>query len=295
MLDEIKIPENKQTKLGSALNVLNTMCDVRTSEVDLPILRTSCEITPLTGSEDLTLKTLRASGSTFVRNFNKLIYDHTKFKNIEFESFEDFQNNLTPPDKSMLVFGLLDSTFKTLPEKVITCPHCKKSDTYHFHPSDIVHSDTFTKEWTHPMDYTVSSEVSPGVTLFYGMPTEKDKLSIIDSKSNGQLRKNLEDEDDILNNVDVVGMYIKKIEIRKGKEVITLTDKKEEIIPLLNDCPFELKLKIIEDETISQFTDYVPNYYLNIVCKDGLCAKEFKWDNINPENDFFRKALSIYN
>ena len=59
--------------------------------------------------------------------------------------------------------------------------------------------------------------------------------------------------------------------------------------------PLDLQVKLIDDPTVDSLTEYNPYYYLKIKCGAPACQHEFKWDDINPENDFFRKALSLYN
>jgi len=300
MLNEIKIPVSK----SDAISALNLLAGTREVEVELPILRTKARVTPILGGEELKLHTMRTSGKAFIKEFNKLLFNHCTFDGVQFEGVEDFERNLSPADKSMLVYALLDSTFTKLPEKVITCPSCGQVDNHSPKPSDIFHTDSIKKVWDHSeefVDFEIESKIIPGLTVFYGIPTEEDSLKIIESKENSDLRNSVSENDNILNSLEVFSIYIKKIIIanptKEDKEnCIILTDKTSEIIPTIQDMPLDLKSKLLEDETINQFADYVPSFYLNINCSNLNCElKTFKWDNINPEQDFFRKALSVYN
>ena len=306
MLDEIQIPgstpeqdEKIVSALDGALSALATLAGTRTVEVDLPILKVKAYVKPVNGSEELRLRTMKASGAAFIKSFNKVIFEHVNFEGIKFDDFEDFQNNLSPADKNILVYALLDSTFTKLPEKIITCPSCGQVDTHNPEPSKIFHSDSISKVWEHEeesSEYMVKSTIVDGFDVMYAMPSETDRLLVIESKENSELRDELEETDDILSPIELFSVYIKQINIKQGDTLFELTDKVKEILPLLKDMPMELKSKLLSDETVSEFIDYNPKFYLNITCSNIACKqKEFKWDNINPEQDFFLKALSVYN
>lgn len=309
MLDEIILPENKviqvdATPMSAALAALSNLAGTRTVEIELPLLMTKAFVKPVTGSEELRLRTMKATGATFIESFNKVLYEHVTFDKLKFDNFEDFNSHLTPPDKALLVYALLDSTFKLLPEKLVTCPECGQVDNITVPPSDMLHNDTLNTKWTHKKDftdYTIKSEVIPGFTVYYKMPNESDRIKLLRTKNNDKMRKELESTGDILNNIELFSAYVSKLEIVDGvkedkKPVIVLTDLITEILPTLTGMPLELQSTILEDLSIKEFADFTPNFYLNIHCSSPTCSKpDFKWDNINPEQDFFLKALSVYN
>ena len=305
MLDEIIIPESgviQETPVTSALSALSDLAGTRMVEIDLPLLMTKAFVKPVTGSEELRLRTMKATGAAFIESFNRVLFEHVTFDSLKFESFEDFNSHLTPPDKSLLVYALLDSTFKKLPEKLITCPACGQVDTITMEPSEIIHSDTLTEVWKHKKDftdYTIKSEIIPGFTAFYKMPCEADRISILKTKSNEKMRKDIDNTGDILSNIELFAAYISKLEIKDDSQEsgkIVLTDLITEILPTLVDMPLELQATILEDVKIEEFSKFTPKFYLNIRCSSPTCEKpDYKWDRINPEQDFFLKALSVYN
>ena len=181
----------------------------------------------------------------------------------------------------------------------IACPKCGKSDTYAFSPEQLVHPDTYPKVWDKEEDarhYEVTNELVPGVFITYGMPYEGLKLEVLSSNSSEDMRNNLEKHKDVLNLVDFMALYIRKMVIKsEGSEDIVMTDMKEDILPTVKNMPLDLQVKLIDDSTIDVFTEYNPYYYINIDCGNPACNHKFKWDDIKPENDFFRKALSLYN
>ncbi len=288
----------KVSKAGEALNVLSMLSSARKTEVYLPILKIKCIMTPFVGAEDLYLQTLKISGAMFHRYVDELVYNHAEFINVTFESFDDFLDNISPIDKQVMMTGLLQATFNELPEKIITCPKCGKPDTYSFSPDHMIHADSYPKVWDKEVDarhYEVTGELIPGVTITYGMPYEKSKLDVLTTVSSAAMRDNLEKHKDVLNLIDFMALYIRKMVIVNGDSTIVLTDLVEDILPTIKNMPLDLQVKLIDDETINVFTEYNPYYYFDITCGHPGCGHTFKWDDIKPENDFFRKALSLYN
>ncbi len=296
MLDDIVAPK---TGSSNAIAALALLAGTREVEVDLPILQTKATVTPVTGAEDLVQKTMRTSGSKFIKAFNELLYNHTSFDSLQFSSADDFINHLTPPDKALLVYALLDSTFTKLPEKVITCPSCGTKNTYELPPSELVHEDTIGKGWDESADfdkYEIESVIIDGFKVVYKMPTEADRMQILLEKETSEMRDSVENNNDILNTLEMFCVYIKRLEIQTGNELLVLENKIKDIIPTIKGMPLELQSKLLEDTTVKPLVDYSPNFYLNIQCDNIHCESPvFKWENVNPEQDFFRKALSVYN
>lgn len=294
MLDDLKLPQAMQ-----AISALQVLAGTRSVEIELPILKTTVTVTPINGSEDLRLRTMRSSGATFIKAFNTLLFEHSTFKDIKFSGLHDFQAHLTPPDKAMLVYALLAATFSKLPEKVITCPACKQTHNYSFAPNAMLQADTITRTWDMSEDFTdylIESEIVPGFKVFYSMPTEMDRLAILEAKSNSEMRDSVDTDNDVLSAIELFCIYIKKIEIKNGDETITLTDKLFDVIPTIKGMPLDLQTTLLDDLSVAPLVEFNPNFYLKIYCQNKDCGKpEFTWSNVNPEQDFFRKALSVYN
>lgn len=294
MFEDLKLPQAKK-----AINALNLLAGTRSVEVDLPILGTKAVVTPISGSEDLKLRTMKASGSSFIKTFNSLLFEHTTFDAVKFADVDDFQMHLTPPDKAVLVYALLDATFTKLPEKIITCPACGDTESYTFTPGQMIHGDSIIKKWELKeefTDYTIRSEIIPGFAVYYSMPTEADRIIILDEKANSDMRENITDNGDVLSALELFCIYIKKIEIVTEEETLVLTDKLNDIIPTIKGMPIDLQTSLLDDVSVAPLVEYAPKFYLNVHCTNPECkSPEFKWTDISPEQDFFRKALSIYN
>ncbi len=86
------------------------------------------------------------------------------------------------------------------------------------------------------------------------------------------------------------------LEIKNEEDDIILTDKINDIIPTIKKMPLDLQSRLLDDSSVAPLVEYTPNFYLNIQCPNVGCElKQFKWEGVNPEQDFFRKALSVYN
>jgi len=290
---------SEKTKINRAIDNLGKLANVNSVEVKLPILKTSAIISPLSGTDDLLQKTVKASGYQFLKLFNELLYKNSKFTDLEFESQIDFENHLTTPDKNILIYGLLDATYTTLPEKLITCPHCEKQDEYILKPSDMIQKDTFSKQWEKEKDFKEFEkvvEIVPGFKIVYQMATENKKIDIVKSKRNSELQQNIKEGGSILNNIELIAMYTKRLEIKdtEEKDGILKIEETDKILEVLNSAPPEIKIKVIETDNIDEFFEYNPNFYMKLKCKNDECLKDFDWFDINPELDFFRKSVSIY-
>ena len=307
-LGNINIPNDKPTQspeldamtppFMKALTALDKLSTVKKIELYLPILKTDVVVEPYIGAEDLDLKSMQTSGVEYVDAFNKLLFRKCTFKDIAFKNYEDFIKNVTPVDKTLLVYGLLAATFSKLPEKTIGCPKCNKQEVYDmFSPSDMYHpEDIIEKEWTYSSvdDFLIQSKILDGFDIEYKMPTESDKLQILSFKDNASLRNTLKEENDVFTPMEMIALYINKMTIKDGDSEIVLTDKIKDILPTLKKMPLDLKTGILEDGSIELFSDYMPNFYLKCKCQNPECGHDFIWAEVNPEQDFFRKAIFVY-
>ena len=286
----------KTTGIQNALMSLSKLAKVNSVEIDLPMLQCSAVVQPITGADDLLQRTLKASGYQFIKLFNKLLFTNTTFEGIAFEDLEDFEKHLSAPDKALLVYALLSATYTTLPEKMITCPHCDKKSDYTLQPSDMIQKDTLTKEWEHDVsfdEYTVTREIVEGFSIDFKMQTEESKLELIKNKTNKDMQDNVNQNGQLLTNIELISLYIDKLIIDDGNDSKEYS-KVADILEIISNMPPELQSKLIEDNTVENFLDYNPNFYMKIKCKNNVCGKVFDWFDINPENDFFRKSVSIY-
>jgi hypothetical protein len=284
----------------TALNALDALCEWRQTEVDLPLLKTKVLVKPIKGLEELNIKSLKASGETFIKAFDEILFAHTDFQGkIKFKDINDFMAHLGSADKTMLTYGLLFATYPDLGEREFECPYCNKKQIHNIRPDELLHKDSLPKKWDKKMLFTDFKEtlvIAPGFEIEMGFQTEKDSLDVLSIKDDKELRQNLEDYNDLFETLSVFIMFIKSVTIsNKDGVVIKLTKLKEEIYPFIMGLKNIVLLeKLIE--TISGYeglAQYQPKFYASKMCKNVNCGKEFKWP-VNPEIEFFRKASSFY-
>jgi len=285
-------PEVKKSEVESLLEDLNDLSGINATEVELPILGCTAIVTPIKGSDEVLTKTLKASGYQFISLFNSLIYNHTRFEGLAFDNVEDFQNHITAPDKMVLVFALLSATYTTLPATVLECPHCGEQQEYHFKPSDMLHSDTLVKKWDKEVaveDYEIEHKVYDKFIVYYKMQTEASRLALVKNKSTKELQDQVKANNSLISSSDLISMYVTKMVIKDK----VITDK-EQIREILEKASPDIRAKLIEENKIEEFFQYIPNFYFNIKCRNDNCLKDFKYKEVDPETEFFRKSVSIY-
>lgn len=283
-------------KYMEAAEATAALTKLRNLEVELPLLKTKAVVSPLMNIDDAQLKSLYSTGSTFLQTFNRILYHHTQFVDIEFGSFEDFQEHLNPADKSMLVYALLTCSFTELSEKEFKCPKCKDSFIKALIPSEMYAYHSQPKKWQFKDDflnYSKTIKVTPWLEIDYKMPTEMDKLKMMDNFSEEELRKNYSETGTIMNNLASLSFHIREVRIKpENGEVITLTDQVRDIYPWLGTIPIDLKTKVIKTNEIKTFEPFMPTFEYNLEC--DKCSNGFKWEGVDPEEDFFRQILFIY-
>jgi len=308
MMDIIKEKETQQSKAQESNSLLNmgpkymtaidnmlSIADVRSIETELPILKTSVEISPLTGQEEQALKSASVSPEGFLKKVDELLFGHSKFKDIEFKSYHEFLANLYPPDKSVMMWALLTASYMVLPTMEKKCGSCSKTFIIDGKPGDIIHEDSITKSWDKnipPSEYTEAQTVLNGTLTFeIGMPSEKDKLIITKLIKPNQAKDNLESEGDILSYNNNLAFFSKAIAVESpGTEKIVMTDTIGDIYPFLENLPPKITDAIKSGIDLSIFDDLMPKFYLNTKCDH--CGHD-ESINVDPEISFFRKAISL--
>jgi hypothetical protein len=280
-------------KYMDALSQIEAIADIRSLETQLPVLKVKAEVAPLSSAEEVTLKSLAVTPDTFVHKVNEILFKHTTFKDLDFRSYKEFLSNLFPPDKAMLMWALLTATYITLPTFEKVCESCKSKYLIDASPADLIHEDSITKIWNEdesPATYTITQDVLNGYMVFeIGMPSEKDKLTIMKLIQPNQIQENIEATGEMFSFVDGFVFFIKSIIVGTGADKIILTDLVQDIYPFMKNLPPKIIDEIQSKVNINQFDDYMPNFYLNATCTN--CGHKEKIENIDPELQFFRKSI----
>ena len=252
------------------------------------------EMEPLTGKDDLTIKTSKTSIIAFNRMMNKFLFNRGIYHGIEFSNLDDFESKITTQDKEILVALLLDASYTKLPKRTAYCPECGELTEYDLTIADIF-SNPATKipvwDYDEPVYEKIFSE-----TMFDGVltvnvkaPTEAKKNSIYDSMTIDNIRKNLIEKGDMMDSTDTLMMFIDSLVIKHGKETFELKNPVTEVRPYLDNAPLEIH-DAINDYINETFNKYIVDFKAPVVC--DKCGHKFD-QSISPESEFFRKAFSI--
>jgi len=283
-------------KYMQAMEATAALTKLRNIEVELPLLKTKAIVTPLMNIDDAQLKSLYSTGATFLTTFNRILFEHVTFSDIKFESFDDFQMHLNPADKSLLVYALLTCSFTELAEKEFTCPNCNKTYVKALDPSSMYKVDAQPKKWQFKEDfltYSKTVKINDWLQIDYKMPNELDKLKLVALFNEQEMKDNVQDNGGILNNMAMLALYIREVRIKgENEEPIILNDIMTEIYPWLNSTPIDLKTKIIKTNETKLFDPFMPKFEYKLVCDH--CKDQHTWEGVDPEEDFFRQILFIY-
>lgn len=295
------IPNIAQPKFMEALAFVNDIGNVRNLEIDLPILLRKAIIRPMEGIDDTHLKTLYTSGTQFIKNFNMIIFKNLRNENgdLLFKSVDEMNSKLTEYDKSMIVFGLLASSFDRLQERASICPECGEKQIHEFIPEEMFHPEEM-KVWdkrVDPLDYEIKKELhkdqNTTINITFKIPTEKDKIDLF-SISKINTRKIEDNKGLIFTTLEYIMQYIKSIEFINASKSILLTDLVTEIYPFVAGSNLMIQDKIMKAMPEEEFLKYQPKFYYNVTCKNPDCNHEYKYNIGNVEDEFFRKTLSLY-
>ena len=280
-------------KFIDALDTVLSVADIRATEIQLPMIKSKVEISPLTTEEEIALKSAAVSPETFLQKLDELIYKHSKFNDRTYANYGEFLDNLYPPDKSFMIWGLLSSTYLVLPTMESVCESCGDSFLIDAQPHEMLHEDTITEIWDEALDVKTYSEVQTVfdglIEIELGIPSETQRMQVMRLIRPEQARDNVHKKGAVFGFAENLIFYTRSITVN-GKERIVLTDLTQDIYPFLKNLNPKIKDAIRSTIDLSIFDKYMPRFYINAVCSHCGNPQEVYAD---PEISFFRKALSV--
>jgi len=281
-------------KYMSALDSIMKVADIRSIETELPILKVKVEVSPLSGEEEMALKTAAVSPESFLKKIDELLFKHATFKDFDFKSYDDFLSNLYPPDKSMLIWALMTASYLVLPTLETICGECGERYVIEASPEEMFQTDTVEKVWDNPLtvnEYVDVQTVLDGYLTFeITMPSEKDRLIITKLVNPQKAKENMEKTGNILSYMDNLIFFTKSVVVGTDSERIVLTDVIQDIYPFLKSLPPKIQDVIKHDIDVDIFDKYMPRFYVKTQCTHCGAKEEL---DLDPELAFFRKAVSL--
>jgi hypothetical protein len=278
----------------TALDIINSKADLRAFETDLPIMNISARVSPLTGREEQSLKSASSTVDKFLMELNKVLFKHISFDGRTFTNMDEFLGNIFPPDKNMLVWALMMSSYLSLPEMEGKCEKCSENFIIDMTPQDLIHDDSLPELWDKSVPASEYSEIQTTMngylTFEISLPSEKKRLIVTSLLESSQAKDNLKEKGNLFDSVNTLAYFIKSITVGEDENRVVLTDIGQDIIPFLKNLPPKITDAIRSDIDISVFDKYMPNFYLNAECKHCNHINQIK---IDPEITFFRKTIHI--
>jgi len=297
-IENIEVETQEVPSFVKALNKINSLSNINAQETDLVILKEKVSVSPITGKEEQILKTGNVTLNTFIKNFNKLLYDKCQFPaGSKITSYEVFLEKLTPQDKALLIYALSLSTFENLGTVGHICEHCEEKFPVDIKPEELWHDDSVPAPWDltkgkkSPFDYICTQKLLGGNLIFnLKLPTEKDRLKLMDFLE-GKIEKNMESNNGIFGIIETISFLTSSIIVPNddGEDEV-LEDLENEIIPFLQNLPFKIKDIVLNEIDLTIFDKYMPKLYQIASCT--RCHKSNKIP-VNIETSFFRKSLLL--
>ena len=282
-------------KYLSALEKVDAMADIRSFSTQLPISGAKATVSPMTGAEEQALRSSSQDPEMFLTAINKILYDHTEFSGVQYETFDDFLENFFPQDKSLLIWALLAASYSTLPSLQKICSKCKEPYEVQLKPEDILKPDglpTMWEEESGPHSFRIVKEILDGNIIFeLGLPSEKDRMMLSSVYSADQIKKNISKTGTVLSYVDNLTFFIKRVIIKDPAGNIILSNILHDIYPFMTNLSPKVKDLVQDAIDLTEFDKYSTDFYDNVTCSH--CNNIERVDMI-PEVEFFRKALSAY-
>jgi hypothetical protein len=291
---KVKNALNIGPKYLEALDHVMEMVDIRAIEIELPILRRKVEVTPLTGKEEQVLRSASVSPENFLNKVNEIIYKHVKFMDGEHLTYAEFLKNLFPPDKSILIWGLISASYLVLPTIEKQCEVCSENYIIEEQPDALFQEDTITNIWDKeesPDIYTEKQSVlNDYLTFEIGMPSELIRTNLIKLIAPENAKENLNKYGNILSFTDNIIFFTKAVIVGDDSDKIVLTNPIQDIYPFLKNLPPKAMDAIKSGIALDSFDKYMPSFYINASCSHcGASEKIY----VDPEVAFFRKAVSL--
>ena len=296
--EEIILPIAEKPNYLKALDRLSVYSNINSQETDLVILKEKVVVSPLTGKEEHILKTGNVTLNTFIKNFNKLLYEKCEFsKKSKIKDYDTFLKYLTPQDKALLIYSLSLSTFENLGTVGHICEFCEEKYPVDIKTEELWHDNSAPAPWdltkgkVSPFEYINTQKLLDGNLIFnLKLPTENDRIKLMDFLE-GKIDQNMDENKGIFGIVETISFLTSSIIVpnENGEDEI-LEDLEKEILPFLQNLPFKIKDIVLDEIDLTIFDKYMPKFYQSAVCTH--CHKN---NNIpvNIETSFFRKSLLL--
>lgn len=292
-----------ENKLGQveALKALENLSKVKQQEIYCPTANLRAINTPLLASDDLMLRTTVSAVDTYDQELTILLFKHTTFPTMKNQlDIEGFMNCLSHLDRQVILWGIFASSYETLGNQSIECPHCGKEWDDEVTAKEIIQEDSLVpwekevpfNEYLFPVSINVEGVEGIDRLVFYtSIPTIAQHLEVLNLIPGQKLRDNFEKFGAILSKTEELASVTRKIELyatNDPEEKPSIWASPRDVHMVISQYVLLGMVDNVLDQYNTHFEKYVPNFKKPYVCKG--CGKKFDF-NVDIEIGLFRRFL----
>ncbi len=283
----------------SVLRNLENLHKIKQREVFCPMAKTRALVSPLMTIDDLSLRTTIASPDLYDQEISHLLWKRIKWPDITGDiSFDDFISNSSYIDRKILIWGLFASTYGTLGNKTIECPHCENKFEDEVTAEQIIQEDSITiweeevsfNEFIYSIEYKPPVHIEGIYKIIFktSIPTIKNHLDVLKLIPIEKIKENYQKFGNILSRSEELASVTREITLYKSEDDsspnhwITAHD----VHMIISNF---LTMDISDDVLLqynSTFNKYVPVFKKLYNC--DKCLNQFSFV-VDPEVSLFRQ------
>ena len=305
-------PINTQvTSSKSKLALLTLEEEILTDSIEiyLPALRENVTVKPLKNIEELNLKTQNLTFESFLRQLNIILLQKTHIKSIPltqyFQDVQDFEAKILPIDRLLMIYALVKNSFEKLADFNMICENCEKEFLASPHIKNLDFKFELSQEEIYETDYynfkITQTFLNNKLEIDFGFNPEAFRMNLLFMKSKQELKENVNENNNILDALDNLIVFIKSIRVYKDDkrtkdgrklvvEISSDTDGFNEIFEFIHDMPMKARDTILNESDLTKLEKFSPVFKIAEACP--YCGYVNELDN-SPEIEFFRKTLSL--
>ena len=283
----------EELKVFDALKQLSK-CKQR--EVVLPMMKKRAIVSQLLVNDDLTLKTSLVSPDLYEKEITKLVYKHIEFVDEKKPPFEDFVKHLTHIDRIVCIWGILNSSYSTIENQTIICPHCSNQFVEDIKYDDTLNEDTITL-WQEELPYYEHTSLYKvdfneenldieSIEFIMKIPVIKRRIDLMNLIGIDAIKSNFQQLGSTFTQVEDVTLITNKIifKLKDSEEKQELNSLQEIHAVFLNYIPHDIFKGILRNFE-KTYGKYVPSFKKYYTC--SKCEKDFEQE-FNPELQLYQ-------
>jgi len=276
--------------MNNVFTKLASLSTIKKRELILPIAKLEVFVSPLLVSDDLQIRSSIVSPDNYDNEICSMIFKHTQFKTTQL-SYNDFLNKLTLIDKQVLLWGILNSTYKTISDENVKCSKCGNVSKVNINYDDLLHEDSLMAwEEDKPVDQfiktcniDINSEDITKLEIDLAITSLQYRISTLRLVSTEKIKENYNSIGSIFTIAEQLTSITKEIRVFSPDSTIYPINNLQEI----HMAYYKLTHDIIEKIRIEYeyFNKYIPSFYTNVKC---INCENITKHTIDPEVFLFR-------